>query len=362
MSVEGDHMNVIQYLKNSSLEKLSEEFSIVIKKHDALPIFILNYDQIDSPKDHPVVMECRSLVLDYDYNIVAKSFNRFFNYGEMPDFDKNFDWTNFSISSKEDGSLILIYYYNGSWRVNSRNSFGDGQVGSFGYAWRDLVDKIVGSGYDDLDKGLTYVCELCTPYNKVVRSYDSSRLYLLAVFEKDVEVSYDKSHHFFSYPNEYMFDSIIAINDWIEKNSSVDPSFEGFVLKDVNNMRLKIKSRSYFDLHRLKNNGILTPDFIIDSILRNETAEIFLYFPEYKEMFAPAIEFVDSAINEIQNLWDSTKDIFLQSEFASKVKSSEFSAYLFLIRKLQAKDIRSVIVSSPAVLLKVFKKRVFELH
>jgi len=77
-------IHVQQYLKTKSLDDLTAEFGIKITKHPfGLPLVILNYSQFDSPKDHPLVRECRGLVLEVgSWKIVARSFYRFFNFGE----------------------------------------------------------------------------------------------------------------------------------------------------------------------------------------------------------------------------------------------------------------------------------------
>ena len=355
-------MHVIEYLRNNSLDSLYKEFNIVITHHDELPIYILNYNQINSPKTHPIVMECRGLVLDRDYNVVARSFRRFFNYNEIPEDDKKFDWNNFSARSKEDGSLILLYYYSGAWRVNTRNSFGEGRLQYFtDQSWKSIVDGIVGAGYNELYKGFTYVCELCSLDNKVVRSYTVPKLYCLGVFSTEGEICYDKKHNFFSYPDEHMFSSITAVSDWIEKNSSIDPTFEGFVLKDINGMRLKVKSKSYYNLHKAKNNGNFSVDFIIESILKNEVGEILVYFPEYKDLFESAIRFVDGCIDKIYDLWETVKTIESQKDFAAAVLGNEFSCYLFSVRKscvgLLSKDtIRNTILYSPGTIIREYRK------
>mgnify|MGYP001296035369 CR=1 FL=1 len=80
-------LEVQKYLKNKTLDDLNIEFGIKIKEHDELPLVILNYSMIDhgtiGNKTHPIVCECRGLVLEVgSWNIVARSFYRFFNFGE----------------------------------------------------------------------------------------------------------------------------------------------------------------------------------------------------------------------------------------------------------------------------------------
>lgn len=131
-------MLVQKYLREKSIElgsqaalsALTDEFAIRTALHpNGDPLVILNYSQIDSSKRHPLVQECRGLTLHLEtWDVVARSFPRFFNYGECPDQDKKFDWNNFSAETKEDGSLILLYRFNNEWRVNTRGSFGLGEI------------------------------------------------------------------------------------------------------------------------------------------------------------------------------------------------------------------------------------------
>lgn len=55
-------MHVVRYLKQHGLEKLKEEFFIKVKEYDE-GLITLNYNQIASPKAHPIVMECTEMVL-----------------------------------------------------------------------------------------------------------------------------------------------------------------------------------------------------------------------------------------------------------------------------------------------------------
>lgn len=75
-------MKVIEYLKENGTEKLTSEFGVIVKKYEDAQLLVLNYDQINSPKNE-ITSECRGLILDYDYNIVSRSFDRFFNWNEI---------------------------------------------------------------------------------------------------------------------------------------------------------------------------------------------------------------------------------------------------------------------------------------
>lgn len=98
-------MKVQEYLKTHTYKDLEEEFGIHVNEYDDR--VSLNYHQIDSHKHkfNPLVMECRGLILSKpDNEVLCRSFDRFWNYGEDPDSDK-FDITKAQVDDKIDGCL-----------------------------------------------------------------------------------------------------------------------------------------------------------------------------------------------------------------------------------------------------------------
>ena len=90
-----------------ALERLTTEYGIRVKAYPEQDTYVLNYDQIESPKFAPVVKECRSLVINSKCEVISRSFDRFFNHGEgecIVDFNQA--WA----MEKVDGSLIGLYY------------------------------------------------------------------------------------------------------------------------------------------------------------------------------------------------------------------------------------------------------------
>lgn len=51
-------MHVQKYLRDYGLSQLTSELGIKVKSYDKEGLIVLNYHQIDSPKNPPVVMEC----------------------------------------------------------------------------------------------------------------------------------------------------------------------------------------------------------------------------------------------------------------------------------------------------------------
>jgi len=182
-----------------TFETLKEKYGVNSKVSDDNKLVIFNYDQIDSPKYVELVEECRGLVLENNtWNVVAKAMTRFYNYGERPSFDGMFKIEKSKILEKLDGSLILLYHYDGIWKVNTRNSFGSGKVNELvNLSWRDLfLSTINQTRLQDLDVSNTYVLELCSIHNKVVVHHPQPKSYILAIINNHTMEELVVTHHY----------------------------------------------------------------------------------------------------------------------------------------------------------------------
>ena len=344
-------LNTIQYLRSGkTFDDLNKELAIEVTRHDTLPLVILNYNQIESPKTHSIVRECRGLVLNSeDYSLIARAFPRFFNWGEVADEMPLFNWTNCQTQEKVDGSLVLLYYFDGEWRANTRGSFAYGtmlntwQANYFklppDFTWRDGIMSALHINnfselYGKLDVRLTYVLEFCSLWNKVVREYKEPCMYLLTCFEGEEEIG-ARDCDLFRKLNEYQLRSADDISRYV--NDHPESTFEGCVVKDDGLRRWKIKNGRYLALHRMKgNNGdnLYLPKNILPWILGNEGDEICTYFPEVTECYNTYKTKVDSAYQQLEALWHQTHMIENQKEFAlSIVGKTSFTGVLFSIRK-----------------------------
>lgn len=336
-------LEVQKFLKTRSLNDL-EKFSIRITPHPSEPLVILNYDQVKSPKAHAIVRECRGLVLHVDGSLVARSFNRFFNLGEHKADAKKFDWGNFISQSKEDGSLILIYHYDGKWRINSRGSFGQSPVNDSPYTWWTLTEEALGDSIqkigESLDKEITYVCELVSPYNQEVRFYDKPELYFLTAFHRDEgELSHADGRELgqklpVTLLDLYDFTSSDEVTRFLKALEREDPTHEGVVLRDCNNVRFKTKNLSWLRLHRIHNNGnVIKPKNLVPLILTGERDEILTYFPKLKSAFDKCQSKLDKTYNELKQIWVESHKIEEQKDFALSITNrTPLAGLLFRLR------------------------------
>ena len=335
-------MEVIEFLKENTLEDLTIQFGIKVKEYPEHGIAVLNYDQIDSPKYHPIVKECRGLIIDLNVLVVvSKTFSRFYNLNENENDEFNFDEP-FRAEEKADGSLISVYWFNNSWCVASRgNAFAEGTTAS-GLSFKEIFETAIGTDVNsfmvDMFRNQSYTFELCSVYNKVVKLYNEPVVYLLNATElPSYETGDSQTLDYLAEdlgvkrPEVYDINSVEEIH---ESFKDIEPTDEGYVLIDVNGNRIKVKNPTYVDLHHLKGNGEITPKRITDVVFRGETEEVLGYFPEYREFFEPWQEAYNTLINNIDdNIELVYNNTYSQKEFALKIKDLHFKGVLFSMRK-----------------------------
>lgn len=354
-------LEVQKYLQNNSIEELNKEFGTIVCKHESLPLMILNYDQLAGNKTHPINKECRALVLNSeDYSLVSRSFFRFFNWGETVTEQINFNWDNFIATSKEDGSLCNIFNWEGKWFANTRGSFGNGVINSWNKTWNEGFCEAMGiKSLEELDRWLipdfSYSCEFVSPYNKVVRTYAKPAMYFLSAFYKEMELSYFGKYMrnpLFIQPEVFEFRSIDEILTFLKEKEVSDSTFEGVVVCDNKFNRWKLKSNSYWDLHRLKNNGnIAHPKNFLSFILNNTDDDLVAKLPELEEVVSKWRTIIRMNRSDILQTWYKVKDIENQKEFALAVKDNIYASVFFNAKKMK-RDPIEVYNESPELILK----------
>jgi RNA ligase len=146
------------------IDRYVSEGLIEKNSHPTLPIAVYNYSrqtQFEGKWDN-ITKNCRGLVLDNDGNVVAKPFGKFFNMEEHdPSEIPN---ETFEVFEKMDGSLGILFWYQGQWIFASKGSFTSDQA----IKGQELLSK-----YDiqPLPKGYTTLVEIIYPENRIVCDY-----------------------------------------------------------------------------------------------------------------------------------------------------------------------------------------------
>lgn len=354
MTNAGDYMNkqvnfdnVIDALHELGLDGLKERYGIKHSQNPDFPnLYVLNYDQIESSKvkDHPVVKQCRSLVVRYDdlsWRIESHSFDRFFNHGEVQNQP---DVTECHAYEKVDGSLVSVWFNKDSqkwlYRTKSMIMPGDDAQMISGRKWKELIESVIIGPFDDKD--CTYIFEVVSRDNRVVTRYDDDGAYLLAVRNNktgdyfnnsNVKDVYSKMSRISSkvyLPKRYDFDTIDHCLVAVKELPNLE---EGYVMYNYyNEPVMKVKSPAYVAAHRLRGESVLTPKRIFEMIRIGEDEEYLTIFPEDSEAFGKATEQYEARIYEMYTCWyDRLQYIKDQKEFALEVMKlcPQYQGFMF---------------------------------
>ncbi|MFF6772096.1 RNA ligase [Streptomyces sp. NPDC012637] len=232
------------------------------KPHPALPLSIYTYTRVCQYEGvwNEVTTRCRGLVADdRTGRIVALPLPKFFNVSEhesgrpyapaLPDEP-------FEVYEKVDGSLGVVFHYDGRWHVASKGSFVSTQA-----TWAQR--RLDAADTSALVPGTTYLTEIVYPENRIVVDYGGRRdLVLLAAFGPDgtetpLAEAADAWRGIGSVVTLHPPIALDALLKLTETNTLPDGSpatgtdAEGFVLRFASGVRAKAKISEYVRLHKV---------------------------------------------------------------------------------------------------------------
>lgn len=256
-------------------------------------LFLYNYTDKTTyeKKWNKHTLNARGTVYEVGTNkIIAKAFPKFFNFGELATSkSKNLlKQQNFEVFEKMDGSLGIIYFYDGTWRVNTRGSFTSDQA----IKATEMLGKY-NLAYTQED--ITILAEIIYPENRIIVDYGLDEdLVVLGAFKQDGrEISYDMVARNAKMPfsPKYKFKTI---NDVINMQATLGKMEEGFVVKFQDGFRAKFKSAEYLKIARLLSEMTLLNFWkaMKDGIVQQEIIE------EIPEEFRPDVDRMKSELEE----------------------------------------------------------------
>lgn len=244
----------------------------------------------------PITQEARGIIINPETKeVVCWPFRKFGNYGES--YVDNIDWKSASVQEKIDGSIMKLYYDNREhkkeWILATNRIIDAKRIKNHEYVdfYEIFKEAAIKQNLDlnKLDKNKTYIFELVSPQLQIVIKYPESKIYHLGTrsnitgqeFDDDIGIEKPKRYKLSS-----LDECILAADELNKTNneSSINVQHEGFVVCDKNYNRIKIKSKDYFLLHKMANNGILSIKDAIDLVAENNTEEFLTYFPQHKKM------------------------------------------------------------------------------
>lgn len=239
---------------------------LISQTHPTLPLTIYNYSrktQYEKRWDE-ITLACRGLIVDSTTGkVIIKPFPKFFNYEEVRDEVpwKTSDYV--YVQEKVDGSLGILFYYEGEWILSTRGSFTSDQ------AIKGL--EILKAKYmlASFDPSFAYMCEIIYAKNRIVVDYKGKeKIVFLGVSLNRTynwEASKDDVLHWTTalavlkangikksgiVKTTQVFDLGPELYSTLKDLNKVNE--EGYVLHFFpSNLKVKIKFENYVELHRI---------------------------------------------------------------------------------------------------------------
>jgi len=264
------------------LREMHEQKYIQFRTHPQYPeLKIYGYTpnaQFDQ-KWNEVTNICRGLItvtlIDGVEYVLARGFNKFHNINteSIPEtMDYNLPWEEPLATTKLDGSLGIIYFYDNLWRVATRGSFASPQA-QWASIW--LQNQPDHYRFETLrDADITPVVEIIYPENRIVVDYDFEGLVLLGLINNRTGLDM---------PRQQLQNIAELVNIPIVKlhNKNLQQCLseniineEGYVLTFSNGLKVKVKFENYVRLHRIVTG--LNPKTVWEMMSGSEEAQMAL--------------------------------------------------------------------------------------
>lgn len=227
---------------------------ITVSKHPDFPLYIYDYTThcaLDGAWNE-ATMKCRGLIVDGNYNIIARPFEKFFNVEELQGLNESsklhieIPELPFRAFEKLDGSLGIGYWWNGKLYISTKGSFVSDQA----IKANEILESKYAGVSEKLNQNYTYLFEIIYPENRIVVDYgDTEDIILTCVKNTETgEDIFEDYSNIFTCVKEYD-----GFTDWKKIRDMVKgDNREGFVVRFSNGFRMKMKYEDYFKKHFLK--------------------------------------------------------------------------------------------------------------
>lgn len=326
------------------LERYHDDGLVYKQVHPTLPLTIWNYSekvQYEVLWDE-VTLQARGLVTDDKGNVVARPYKKFFNMEE----GKHTPTMEFDVYDKLDGSLGVLFHYDGQWVFATRGSFtSDQSVKGF-----EMLSKY---GYDKLHKDYTYLFEVIYNDNRIVVRYDYEDVVLLGMIhtksgeEIDIHNGPNRFMNMISNIGLKVVKKYDGISDYKTLKSLIKDNEEGYVVRFSNGDRMKIKGEEYLRLHKIMTNvsttsiwEMLSNGQDVNEILKDVPDEFFGKIKSYvKELRYKKMTITEHAGKLFDSYYESYDgDLPEKSKYAQWVLRMEKNLQPILFKMYDRKD------------------------
>lgn len=351
------------YINEDALAAAIMDGWVVERNHKAFPLALFTYSRKTVREQHwdDVTKRCRGLIVDIETGkILARPFEKFFNYGDatQPEtLKENLPTEQPLVTDKLDGSLGILYNYNGNIAIASKGSF-HSEHAEWATKWYDEHCMYEGptTTHAIWPIGYTPVFEMiCEEVQKHVVRYDRFNgamegLHLLAMIDNETGEELNRERllgwarrNRVSIATEYSSHTLES-----SASETLTPApgrvfYEGYVLSwprpGQTPLRVKMKTIPFLRLQRLLHHT--RPKHILAALAGGQSMQVNDWLceeaPQFVEFVGKWVTKLQSTFNEIENASHAMFDETLaelgpdatRKDYALKFKEHPYHAVLF---------------------------------
>lgn len=313
---------------------------IRIQRHPEKPLNIAVYTEVAQFKNHwnEVTENCRGLVYDDDYNVIARPWRKFHNLGQV-NLPTDFFNGKVEITDKRDGSLGILYWDGEDYAIATKGSFASNQAIHATQILReryltDYMRAILLSL-----PGYTFLFEIHYPSNRIVLDYgDLDDIVLLGAVSRQNGYYYGptEARAFLDWQGPttevFQYDNVSDMLSHMDR-----PNAEGYVIRRGNFM-VKAKQPDYIDMHRIVTN--LSEGKVWEAMKEDRVDELIDIVPdEWHPWLKEVIGKIDNDFSNLkQNVmlefgmiqW-ALPENWTRKDFALAANRSEHVKFMFML-------------------------------
>lgn len=317
-------------------------------------VYLYNYHPTKSPRNNSIVEEANGLILNQKAEVVSMSFRRLYSLNES--CAEDIDWNSAVAEIHEDGALVVIFRYKGKWFIQTKTDVHAVEsMKTYNISIQVAVMAILGTMFEEKrgpfypfesygNFNLCYAFEFVSPYNRNITFYPNNNLILLSVFDKKRLVEMDEKwisnfqRHYcngraFIRPRTYGVDNPKGASK-LAKHMKIKE--KGFIIKDWEGNRIKIKNSDYLALSKLINSrGDISSETYAKIALSGYATEIKQNYPEHTFMLDMFTSSIISITKSTTHAWEEYYGKYAHRDnYCKTVMAKEFSSRIAHLPKM----------------------------
>ena len=254
----------------------------------------------------------RSVVVNYEGEVISAGFPKFTNWGENPEhFPVPTSLNNCNVVEKLDGSLLIVSKYKGNYILRTRGTV-DATTLANGHEIEIFKEKILSKLYDNNDTwDYSVLFEWVSPINKIVLNYgDEPDWYLVgfiyhinySMAQQDLLDAMAKKYDL-KRPTTYSFPSV----EQLLKDVELWKNKEGVCVYSHNDQNIhKVKGAWYLALHHMKSE-LSNIEKVLDVWLEQGMPDYQTFYNYINTTFD--FELAEQCRGMISNICDAKKEV-----------------------------------------------------